>query len=143
MAGFLKNVNMVSRSSTQYLDEKLSAEGLRGYHAKYVLNICAYPGLSQEELSRRIFVNKSNVTRQLRFLEKEGYIERMPHGGDKRKILIYPTPKALRARDKIRALNGEWREKLTEGFTKEEEEELSRLTLKLYENAVKYAADKK
>ena len=138
MATFLKNVNMVSRSSTQYLDEKLSDSDLRGYHGKYILTVCARPGLSQEEIAREIFINKSNVARQLKVLEKLGYVERRASPEDKRKTLIYPTEKALDMRERIRSLNAAWREEITRGFTEEEKEELVRLTAKLYKNAVEY-----
>lgn len=138
MATFLKNVNMVSRSSTMYLDKRFSGGELRGYHGKYILTVCGRPGQSQEEIARTIFVNKSNVARQLKALEKLGFVERRQSADDGRKTLIYPTEKAFKAREKIRGFYAEWREEITKGFSDEEKEELFRLTLKLYENAVKY-----
>lgn len=138
MATFLKNVNMVSRSSTMYLDRKFGGDELRGYHGKYILTVCGQPGLSQEDIARTVFVNKSNVARQVRVLEKLGYVERRQSPDDGRKTLIYPTQKAFEAREKIRSFYAEWREEITEGFSEEEKSELFRLTLKLYENAVKY-----
>ncbi len=138
MATFLKNVNMVSRSSTLYLDQKLKDGDLRGYHAKYIFCICANPGFSQEEIARSIFVNKSNVARQIKYLSKHGYILRRESGEDKRKTLIYPTEKAEEARKKLHALNEGWRNEITRGFSEEQLKTLMRLTEKLYKNAVEY-----
>lgn len=138
MATFLKNINMVARSATQYSDEQLSKiSDLHGYHAKYILNVCANPGISQDRLAKILFINKSNVARQLSVLEEGGYVERR-QGEDKRVSLVFPTKKAEEMREVIRRINAEWREVITQGFTEEEKEVLLKLTERLCENAVRY-----
>lgn len=142
MATFLKNINMVSRSATQFCDEQLcKISDLKGYHAKYLLNVCANPGVSQDALARTLFVNKSNVARQLSVLEEEGYILRK-QGEDRRVSLVYPTGKAHEAVAVIKGINAKWREVITDGFTETEKETLLRLTERLYLNAVKYMEGK-
>ncbi len=139
MATFLKNINMVARSATRFLDLSLqNGCALKGFHSKYLLAICNSPGLSQDAIAKRLFVNKSNVARQLAALEKEGYVTRSPDPSDKRVSLVYPSEKALSVLPVIRAANTEWRGIITEGFTEGEKEILSALTARLYENAVKY-----
>ena len=54
-------------------------------------------GISQEKLAKMIYINKSNVTRNLAVLEKNGYIERRPAENDKRVMLVFPTQKAQAA----------------------------------------------
>lgn len=138
MATFLKNINMVARSATQFLEEKLSEiSDLKGYHSKYILNVCANPGISQDALARTMFVNKSNVARQIAVLEEMGYVERR-QGEDRRVSLVYPTPKALEILTVIRKINAEWREVITEGFSGSEKDTLLSLTERLYANALKY-----
>lgn len=138
MATFLKNINMVSRSATQFCDEQLSNQSdLKGYHAKYLLSVCSNPGVSQDALARILFVNKSNVARQLTVLEESGYIERR-QGEDRRVSLVYPTEKAYRIVSVIKQINAKWREVITEGFTESEKETLLHLTERLYQNAVKH-----
>ena len=138
MATFLKNINMVSRSATQFCDERLSKiSDLKGYHAKYLLSICANPGVSQDALARILFVNKSNVARQLSVLESGGYVERR-QGADKRVSLVYPTAKAVETVLVIKEVYAQWRKIITQDFTEEEKEALLALTDKLYANAVRY-----
>lgn len=138
MATFLKNINMVARSATQYSEEQLSrVSDLKGYQAKYILNVCANAGISQDALAKIMFVNKSNVARQLASLEELGYVERR-QGDDKRVSLVYPTEKALKILPVIRGVNAKWREVITEGFSAEELELLFSLTGRLYKNAIKY-----
>lgn len=138
MATFLKNINMVSRSATQFCDEQLSTKSdIKGYHAKYLLSVCSNPGVSQDALARILFVNKSNVARQLSVLEKSGYVERR-QGEDKRVSLVYPTEKAFKVVSLIKEIYAQWREIITEGFNEGEKAALLALTDKLYANAVKY-----
>ena len=138
MATFLKNINMVARSATQFSEEQLSkVSDLKGYHSKYILTVCANPGVSQDALARAIFVNKSNVARQTVALEEMGYVERR-QGEDKRVSLVYPTQKALEILPVIRGINAKWREVITEGFSEEEKQVLLSLTERLYKNAVKF-----
>ncbi len=138
MATFLKNINMVARSATRYSEEQLEKVcELKGYQAKYILNICANPGISQDALAGIMFVNKSNVARQLAALEELGYVERR-QGGDKRVSLVYPTEKAEKILPVIRGVNARWREVITEGFSEEEKAQLLYLTERLYRNAIRY-----
>lgn len=138
MATFLKNINMVARSATQYSESRLSEIcDLKGYQAKYILNVCSNPGISQDALAKIMFVNKSNVARQIAALEEQGYVERK-QGEDKRVSLVYPTKKANEILPVIRSVNAKWREVITDGFTEEEKELLLSLTDRLYKNAIKY-----
>ena len=72
MAKFMKNINLVSRSAEVFREERLKDCGIRGCQSKYVLVIAQNPGVSQEDISRMLFVNKSNVARQIGFLETAG-----------------------------------------------------------------------
>lgn len=129
---------MVSRSATQFCEEQLSSQSdVKGYHAKYLLSVCANPGVSQDALARILFVNKSNVARQLSVLEEGGYVERR-QGEDKRVSLVYPTEKAQSTVMAIKEIYARWRQIITADFTEEEKQTLLALTDRLYANAVKY-----
>lgn len=140
MATFLKNINMVSRSATMFRDAEISrVSGLNGYQTKYILSVCNNPGISQDALAKILFVNKSNVARQLNLLEEQGYIERHADPSDRRVSLVFPTAAAEELLPRIREVNAKWREIITEGFSEAEKAELLRLTEKLYLNAVKFS----
>ena len=143
MASFLKYINMVARSATLFSDEEIcKISPLKGYQNKYLLNVCSNPGVTQDELAKIMFVNKSNVARQLAALEELGYIERREDPYDRRASLVFPTDKAEEILPKIREINARWREVICEGFTDGEKEELVTLTSRLYENAIKYMEKK-
>ena len=105
-----------------------------GCQAKYLLAVAREPGISQEELARSLFVNKSNVARQIEALERAGLVRREENERDRRAVLVYPTGKLQEALPRIREVFAAWRALVTEGFTAEERETLARLTGKLVEN---------
>lgn len=138
MAKFMKNINLVSRSAEVFREEELKDCGIRGCQSKYLLVIAQNPGVSQEEISRMLFVNKSNVARQIGMLAEGGFVEKVENDRDRRAVLLYPTQKLLNVLPKLKEVLAKWRALVTEGFTEEEREQLSRLSEKMVENARRY-----
>lgn len=138
MAKFMKNINLVSRSAEVFREERLKDCGIRGCQSKYVLVIAQNPGVSQEDISRMLFVNKSNVARQIGFLETVGFVKKVGNDKDRRAVHLYPTEKLLGALPRVKEVLAEWRALVTEGFTEEEKAELARLSEKMVENARKF-----
>lgn len=118
----MRYVNIVSRCGTSYRGARLKDTDLGDTHHSYILTVCRNPGISQDRLSRRLFINKSNVTRNLAYLENHGYVTRQQSDTDRRVICVYPTEKALDALPRIRSIIHEWNDYITEGFTDEEME---------------------
>ena len=83
-------------------------------------------------------VNKSSVTRQLATLEEKGYVIRQASSSDKRILLVYPTDKANQLIDRIFACYSCWSSYLTQDFTEEEQETLSRLMARISTRAEDY-----
>lgn len=78
----------------------------------------------QEELARRIFINKSNVARQLVVLEEDGFVERRPSTEDKRAIQVFPTEKARAAMPEITRIFRCWESFVAQDLTEEERKRL-------------------
>lgn len=124
MHSFMKSITRTARCGAMYRDRLLREDGLNGNQHVYITNICKNPGISQEQLSRTIFVNKSNVTRQLALLEQNGFITREPKQGDKRVLQIYPTKKALLLYPKVRGVMQDWSAYLLADFSEPQREQL-------------------
>lgn len=142
MSTFLKDLNTISRGTNFFREEMLKGFGLTGYQVKYLLAVCTSEGLSQDELARELFVNKSNVARQMAALEEAGYIRREQCAEDKRVYRVWLTQKAKDLMPSIRAVNSRWRNILCDGLTEEEREQLSALLGKLVGNARRYWEDR-
>lgn len=120
----------------------LENEELKPCLQSYILALTRTPGLSQEQIARRLCVDKSSVTRALNNLEKMGYVERKRHDTDKRITLVYPTEKAVQSREPIKAVLKEWNEYLNGAFTPDEAAQFITLLEKAAHRAADYAEAK-
>lgn len=132
----MRMINRISRCGILYRSEKLKPYGINGYQNLYIQNICKYPGVSQEQLSRIILVNKSNVARQVAALEKDGFLIRKVCETDKRQFQIYPTQKALELNPIIHNVLDEWNNYLLEDFSPQEQELLNKMLSKILDKAI-------
>lgn len=120
MPALMHNLTDIARCAAQYRSEQFAPLGLKSCHASYLSVICRCPGITQDQLARRIFINKSNVARQLAILEEEGFVERRPSPGDKRATLVYPTQKSLDILPQINQILRCWEDYLAQDLTEEE-----------------------
>ncbi len=120
MAQLNSNILAIARCNTQFRSERMAEFGLKSFHVSYILQICGCPGISQDKLAQRIYINKSNVARQAAYLEEEGYITRTPSPTDKRVMELYPTEKAKALLPQIEAILMDWNKIITEDLTEEE-----------------------
>lgn len=108
MDSLMKYINRIHRCAGQYRSARLPKTELRTHQHIYIFHICRHPGISQEQLAKRICVNKSNVTRQLNTLEGHGYITRRPDDADRRILRVYPTLLAEGLYPRVLHIMQEW-----------------------------------
>ena len=135
MGSYMKYVGRTLRCYSYYKEASYYGDDLTGIRDSYLINICNNEGISQEKLSELLFVHKSNVARQLSFLEESGHIVRTPDSKDKRSLLVYSTLKGREALKKIKKVHEEFENELFKGFTDEEREEAKSFAQRIYENA--------
>lgn len=138
MSSFTKSITTISRCANQFRNDFLEGTGLKGGQHSLITNLCRNPGISQEQLSKLTYMNKSNVARQLAHLEEAGFVTRTYSATDKRRILVYPTEKAEALFPKIIDIHRAWREYLTQTFSEEEIELFSSLLDRAAERAKEY-----
>lgn len=139
MPSISRYINVISRCGNMYRNERLKGTDLGTSHHTYLFTICRNPGISQEKLARMIYINKSNVTRNLAVLEKNGYIERRPSDQDKRVMLVYPTQKAQDTLPRLREIMRDWNDIVAADLTEEELEQLRAILSRIAERATGYA----
>jgi len=135
---FMQQISITYRCAMRFREDELADTGLAGCQTPYLTALHRHPGISQEELARQLNVNKSSVTRQLAALEERGYIRREPSPADKRILLVYLTEQAQGLLSRIFACYGNWSSYLTQDFTDEEKETLSRLMKRIAARAEAY-----
>ena len=64
-----------------------------------LLHLGHNPGLSPNQLSERMFCDKSNITRLIKGMEDDGLVSRQPHEHDGRSIRLFLTASGSKVRD--------------------------------------------
>ena len=113
-------------------------EELRPYLHGYIIALTRTPGLSQEQIARRLCVDKSSVARALAVLEKMEYVERRRSDSDRRITLVYPTEKAFEAMSAINEIVNECNTYFLSALNPCERDEFVRMLGKLELRASEY-----
>ena len=141
MPQIMKDITEITRVSVQYRTDSFAPMGLKACHGSYLQEICARPGISQEQLAESICINKSNVARQAAALEEGGFIKRCCCDKDKRIMRLYPTEKTLALLPEIDRIMLSWQEQLTQDLSEEEQQLLEAMLLKMRSRASAYMED--
>lgn len=83
-------------------------------------------GLHQSALAESISKDRHNMTRILHLLEKNGFVERRPDPGDRRRLNVYLTGEGKALKKKLIPIVKSYLERCLKGLTREEIEALKR-----------------
>lgn len=138
MPNFTHSLNIVARCTRMQREGKLKSLQIGGGQVPYLLRLHRCPGLTQEELAKALYVNKSTAARAIANLERAGYVERRPSPDDRRRYLLFLTEKAEIVLPQVRSTVHEWNDYLLEDFTEEEQEALVGMLERVAKRAQKY-----
>lgn len=141
MEPLMKYINRIHRCAGQYRNVRLPKTELKSHQHVYILHVCRNPGISQEQLAKRICVNKSSVTRQLCILEKNGYIMRRPDSEDRRLLRVYPTSEAEGIYPEVVRIMKEWNDLLFTELNEKEREQFKEMLKRVTDRAIKAVED--
>ncbi|BBI31360.1 MarR family winged helix-turn-helix transcriptional regulator [Cohnella abietis] len=114
--GFLRNclfftANRLSRSITRIAEEEFASTGLSPMYGYLILLINGSPGISQKELSEKLSITPSTLTRFMDKLEGKGLAERKVNG---KTVQAYPTVKGKELEGTIRQASKRLKESYSE-----------------------------
>ena len=95
-------------------------------------------GISQDELSRRVGVDKSATSRALLKLEKYGLVRRESSSDNHREKIVYVEPKAREFEDEFKKIQHRWNTLLLEGLSEEMKTKLLSALKEIAGNAEAY-----
>lgn len=125
----------ISRLSTLFMGREMGNIGFGSGQFFLLSELFNEEGLSQDELSRRVGVDKSNTSRALAKLEQYGLVYRRANPENYKEKKVYLRPKALVIRDEFKAIQQQWNEKLLKGFSAAEKRALLTSLIKMAGNA--------
>ena len=137
----LRKISVITKSTNKYRSDKFKDLNINSCDNAFFLCLHRSPDISQDEISNRVIINKSNTARILARLEEDGFIERKQSENDKRKMKVNLTENGKILIPKIENINNEFEKYLTETLSKEEYELFDKVLNKIYIQAVKYVKE--
>lgn len=100
----------------------------------FLMAVLNNEGLSQEELTAYVGVDKAAASRTVRSLEEKGFLTRVQDPEDKRQNRVYPTDKAREIGPLVRKELYKINLALTADLTREEDDQVYALLMRIEEN---------
>ena len=124
-----KSVSILYRKSHIWLNNSCAQYHLTAAQAVVILIVCDFEVLTQDEITKRLSLDKSVIAKTVTKLQETGFIVRSTNAKDKRTFDIRPTEKAWSVYPFIKEQIDAGFQKMTQQMTEQEREEFKRLLL--------------
>ena len=131
----VKYVSILYRYGQSYFNKKLGFLNIGSGQYVSLITLYRKDGISQEELSNYLKIDKGTTAKAIKKLEDEGYLIRNIDLRDKRAYRVFLTPKALEVIPIIQGAAKDWENILTSGLSEEESLWVERILKKMAHNA--------
>ncbi len=101
-------ISVLMRQLNLFFSHELSEVEITASELMYLSQLYRADGLTQEEMSMEISVDKAATTRTIQGMEKKGLIRREAHEEDRRSKRVYLTDKSKKLEPHIRELQQRW-----------------------------------
>lgn len=124
-------MNVFTRIGNSYLSKQYESYGFGYGQHQFLLALYAQDGLSQEELTKRIAVDKATTTRAVNKLKELGYFNVTGDCVDKRVKRVTLTEKALDQKEDILEIARGWEDYFLNKLNEQDKKELLALCHKI------------
>lgn len=124
-----KSISILYRKSHIWLNNGCAGYDLTAAQAVVILIVCDFSVLTQDEITKRLSLDKSVIAKTVTKLVKTGFLVRTTNAKDKRTFDIRPTQKALEVYPFIKKEIENCFQRMTQHMTETEREEFRRLLL--------------
>lgn len=125
--GPFKSISILYRKSHIWLNNNCAPYDLSAAQAVMILIICDYQSLTQDDITKRLSLDKSVIAKTVTKLEERGFLVRTTNPKDKRTYDICPTQKAWEVYPFIKEQVDACFQHMTHTMTDQEREEFKRL----------------
>lgn len=124
-----KSISILYRKSHIWLNNGCVQYSLTAAQAVVILIVCDFKVLTQDEITKRLGLDKSVIAKTVTKLEERGFLVRETNAKDKRTYNITPTEKAWEVYPFVKEQIDKGFMKMTSQMTDTEREEFKRLLL--------------
>jgi DNA-binding MarR family transcriptional regulator len=135
-------ITLLARKSQSYIGCALSKYNLTAAEQPFFMTLQHHEGITQEELTAIVCVDKAATTRAVKSLEEKGFLIRMQDEEDRRQNRIYPTDTAKQLIDSVRRELLDFNNLLTQGIDLKSLDLVYTVLLKMEENFAHISSDK-
>jgi DNA-binding MarR family transcriptional regulator len=127
-------ISILYRSGKMYINNKFEKYNIGNGQYLFLLSLSHNEGVTQEEMSCKLFIDKGTTAKAIKRLEDEGYVKRSVDDKDKRAYKVYLTEEGRKVTAEISEVLHDWNDILTSGFTEEEKGIALNLLQRMQEN---------
>lgn len=114
--------SVIYRYSNQFFIKRMRELGIAGCYPPYLVAVAHNEGANQEDISRHMHVDKSQVARITKKLIEGDFVKREADENDKRNYRLYLTDKGKKTLPKLRDLDEEFTDVLMRGMSSAQRE---------------------
>ena len=129
-----KYISIIHRTGSSFLSKEFSKFNIGSGQYMYLIHLYKNDGLSQEELTEILNIDKGTTAKSIKKLETEGFVMRVKDKNDKRINRVYLTPKALEIKDEFLSSINAWENTLTSNLSYAEKAQALTLLKKITYN---------
>jgi DNA-binding MarR family transcriptional regulator len=122
-----KSISILYRKSHIWLNNACAQYHLTAAQAVVILIVCDFKVLTQDDVTKRLSLDKSVIAKTVTKLEESGFLIRTNNAKDKRTYDIRPTEKAWDVYPFVKEQIDEGFRRMTQQMTDREREEFNRL----------------
>ena len=131
----MRMITLLARKGQMYMGTTLKHKyNITAAEQPFFMALQRCEGVSQEELTEMVCVDKAVTTRVVKSLEEKGYLTRVKDTQDSRQHRIYPTPLTRELGAEVQKDLLAFNDAVTQGISKEELEVVQKALTKMEAN---------
>lgn len=131
-----KSISILYRKSHMWLNNGCAQYHLTAAQAVVILIVCDFNQLTQDDITKRLSLDKSVIAKTVNKLEETGFLLRTTNAKDKRTYDIRPTEKAWEVYPVVKEQIEQTFQRMTQQMTDTERAEFKRLLLMAAEASI-------
>ncbi|MPQ44829.1 MarR family winged helix-turn-helix transcriptional regulator [Clostridium tarantellae] len=129
-----KYISMLYRQGRVFLSKEFNTLGIGSGQYLFLLQLYRKDGVTQEELSESLLIDKGTTARAISKLEEEGFVNKVKDENDKRSNKIYLTEKAKENKQNVFDILNRWENVLIKDLTDEEKDIVKKVLRKIVQS---------
>lgn len=108
------------RKTQTYMKESFKELGLGFSDSIVLITACIHAGISQDEISSKLAIDKAVTAKSIKNLEAKGFVTRELHSANLRIKKVFPTQDGLAMKERIDHIVEIWNREIMRDLTEEE-----------------------